>query len=105
MFDRSGNRYRSRRDRPHSAGGEVGRFGAFPVGDGYWYADYCRSPADFHPRRHRQLIWAKVSPQTEKEYRIPLASGLIAGEAIIAVGGWLFWPQPREVSDGSCHGS
>lgn len=32
-----------------------------------------------------QLIWAKVSPQTEKDYRIPLASGLIAGEAIIAV--------------------
>jgi uncharacterized oligopeptide transporter (OPT) family protein len=32
-----------------------------------------------------QLIWAKVSPETEKEYRIPLASGLIAGEAIIAV--------------------
>jgi uncharacterized oligopeptide transporter (OPT) family protein len=32
-----------------------------------------------------QLIWAKVSPETEKEYRIPLASGLIAGEAIVAV--------------------
>jgi uncharacterized oligopeptide transporter (OPT) family protein len=32
-----------------------------------------------------QLIWAKVSPETEKDYRIPLASGLIAGEAIIAV--------------------
>lgn len=32
-----------------------------------------------------QLIWAKVSPRTEAEYRIPLASGLIAGEAIIAV--------------------
>jgi uncharacterized oligopeptide transporter (OPT) family protein len=32
-----------------------------------------------------QLIWAKVSPRTEKEYRIPLASGLICGEAIIAV--------------------
>lgn len=32
-----------------------------------------------------QLIWAKVSPQTEKDYRIPLASGLIAGEAIVAV--------------------
>jgi uncharacterized oligopeptide transporter (OPT) family protein len=32
-----------------------------------------------------QLIWARVSPRTEKEYRIPLASGLIAGEAIIAV--------------------
>jgi uncharacterized oligopeptide transporter (OPT) family protein len=32
-----------------------------------------------------QLIWAKVSPETEKAYRIPLASGLIAGEAIIAV--------------------
>ena len=32
-----------------------------------------------------QLIWAKVSPRTEEQYRIPLASGLIAGEAIIAV--------------------
>ena len=32
-----------------------------------------------------QLIWAKTSPETEKAYRIPLASGLIAGEAIIAV--------------------
>jgi len=32
-----------------------------------------------------QLIWAKVSPESEKNYRIPLASGLIAGEAIIAV--------------------
>jgi len=32
-----------------------------------------------------QLIWAKVSPETEKGYRIPLASGLIAGEAIVAV--------------------
>src|SRR6267142_2417513 len=32
-----------------------------------------------------QFIWAKVSPQTEQDYRIPLASGLIAGEAIIAV--------------------
>jgi len=32
-----------------------------------------------------QLIWAKVSPETEKAYRIPLASGLIAGEAIVAV--------------------
>ena len=32
-----------------------------------------------------QLIWAKVSPETEKAYRIPLASGLIAGEALLAV--------------------
>jgi putative OPT family oligopeptide transporter len=32
-----------------------------------------------------QLIWAKTSPQTEKDFRIPLASGLIAGEAIMAV--------------------
>jgi uncharacterized oligopeptide transporter (OPT) family protein len=32
-----------------------------------------------------QLIWARVSPETEEKYRIPLASGLIAGEAIIAV--------------------
>ncbi|HBB97025.1 MAG TPA: hypothetical protein DC054_16735 [Blastocatellia bacterium] len=32
-----------------------------------------------------QLIWSRVSPDTEKTYRIPLASGLICGEAIIAV--------------------
>ena len=32
-----------------------------------------------------QLIWAKSSPQSEEDYRIPLASGLIAGEAILAV--------------------
>jgi putative OPT family oligopeptide transporter len=32
-----------------------------------------------------QLIWSRVSPQTEKDFRIPLASGLIAGEAILAV--------------------
>jgi uncharacterized oligopeptide transporter (OPT) family protein len=32
-----------------------------------------------------QLIWSKISPRTEKAYRIPLASGLIAGEAIMAV--------------------
>src|SRR5881394_2088826 len=32
-----------------------------------------------------QLIWSRVSPQTEKDYRIPLASGLIAGEAMLAV--------------------
>ncbi len=32
-----------------------------------------------------QLIWSRVSPQTEKDWRIPLASGLIAGEAILAV--------------------
>ena len=32
-----------------------------------------------------QFVWARVSPETEEAYRIPLASGLIAGEAIIAV--------------------
>jgi uncharacterized oligopeptide transporter (OPT) family protein len=32
-----------------------------------------------------QLIWVKVHPESEKAYRIPLASGLICGEAIIAV--------------------
>jgi uncharacterized oligopeptide transporter (OPT) family protein len=32
-----------------------------------------------------QLIWARSSPQSEDDYRIPLASGLIAGEAILAV--------------------
>ncbi|HEV7396592.1 MAG TPA: OPT/YSL family transporter [Pyrinomonadaceae bacterium] len=32
-----------------------------------------------------QFVWAKVSPETEEKYRVPLASGLIAGEAIIAV--------------------
>jgi OPT family oligopeptide transporter len=32
-----------------------------------------------------QLIWAKTGAKTEKELRIPLASGLICGEAIVAV--------------------
>jgi uncharacterized oligopeptide transporter (OPT) family protein len=32
-----------------------------------------------------ELIWSRVSPQTEKDFRIPLALGLIAGEAILAV--------------------
>jgi uncharacterized oligopeptide transporter (OPT) family protein len=32
-----------------------------------------------------QLIWARTSSQSENDYRIPLASGLIAGEAILAV--------------------
>lgn len=32
-----------------------------------------------------QLIWARVSGRSEKDFRIPLASGLIAGEAILAV--------------------
>jgi putative OPT family oligopeptide transporter len=32
-----------------------------------------------------QLIWNRVSPKTEEDFRIPLASGLIAGEAILAV--------------------
>jgi OPT family oligopeptide transporter len=32
-----------------------------------------------------QLIWSKLSHKTEDDFRIPLASGLIAGEAIIAV--------------------
>jgi uncharacterized oligopeptide transporter (OPT) family protein len=32
-----------------------------------------------------QLIWARTSGRSETEYRIPLASGLIAGEAILAV--------------------
>jgi uncharacterized oligopeptide transporter (OPT) family protein len=32
-----------------------------------------------------QLIWSKVSNKSEGDYRIPLASGLIAGEAILAV--------------------
>ena len=32
-----------------------------------------------------QFIWSKVSPEQEKENRIPLASGFIAGEALIAV--------------------
>jgi uncharacterized oligopeptide transporter (OPT) family protein len=32
-----------------------------------------------------QLIWAKTAPSSEKNFRIPLASGLIAGEAILAV--------------------
>ncbi len=32
-----------------------------------------------------QLIWAKTSPKSEDDFRIPLASGLIAGEALLAV--------------------
>ncbi len=32
-----------------------------------------------------QLAWAKLSPESEDRVRIPLASGLIAGEAILAV--------------------
>ena len=32
-----------------------------------------------------QLIWARTSPESESDFRIPLASGLIAGEAILAV--------------------
>lgn len=32
-----------------------------------------------------QLVWSKVSPKSEEDFRIPLASGLIAGEAILAV--------------------
>ena len=32
-----------------------------------------------------QLIWAKTSPKPEKELRIPLASGLIVGEALVVV--------------------
>ncbi|HSS22099.1 MAG TPA: OPT/YSL family transporter [Pyrinomonadaceae bacterium] len=32
-----------------------------------------------------QLIWARTKPKSEKEYRIPLASGLIVGEAIVIV--------------------
>ena len=32
-----------------------------------------------------QLIWARTGPESEADFRIPLASGLIAGEAILAV--------------------
>jgi uncharacterized oligopeptide transporter (OPT) family protein len=32
-----------------------------------------------------QLIWAKAEPESEGNIRIPLASGLIVGEAILAV--------------------
>jgi uncharacterized oligopeptide transporter (OPT) family protein len=32
-----------------------------------------------------QLIWSRVSSKTEGDFRIPLASGLIAGEALLAV--------------------
>jgi uncharacterized oligopeptide transporter (OPT) family protein len=31
------------------------------------------------------LIWSKVSPSTHERYSIPIASGLIAGEALVAV--------------------
>ena len=30
-------------------------------------------------------VWARVSPETEKTYSIAIASGLIAGEALVAV--------------------
>jgi uncharacterized oligopeptide transporter (OPT) family protein len=30
-------------------------------------------------------VWARVSPQTQKTYAIASASGLIAGEALVAV--------------------
>ena len=32
-----------------------------------------------------QLVWARTSPKSEEDFRIPLASGLIAGEALLAV--------------------
>jgi uncharacterized oligopeptide transporter (OPT) family protein len=32
-----------------------------------------------------QLIWARTSSKSEEDFRIPLASGLIAGEALLAV--------------------
>lgn len=32
-----------------------------------------------------QLIWSRTSQKSEKEYRIPLASGLIVGEAVVVV--------------------
>jgi uncharacterized oligopeptide transporter (OPT) family protein len=32
-----------------------------------------------------QLIWSRTSARTEEDFRIPLASGLIAGEALLAV--------------------
>jgi uncharacterized oligopeptide transporter (OPT) family protein len=31
------------------------------------------------------LIWSKVSPTSHQQYSIPIASGLIAGEALVAV--------------------
>lgn len=30
-------------------------------------------------------VWARISPETHKRYSIPVASGLIAGEALVAV--------------------
>jgi len=30
-------------------------------------------------------IWGKVSPESRDRYSIPIASGLIAGEALVAV--------------------
>jgi len=45
-----------------------------------------------------QFIWAKVGKKSEGDYRIPLASGLIAGEAllavVLAVGAALGWFKP-----------
>ncbi len=63
------------------------------------YADYTPSPAaigigmlipasvlmTFIMGGVAQLIWKKASPKSEEDNRIPLASGLIAGEAILAV--------------------
>ena len=32
-----------------------------------------------------QWVWAKASPKTEEKYCLPLASGFIAGEALVVL--------------------
>ena len=51
----------------------------------YRNADSCVCADDFIMGGVGQLIWSKVNHKTEDSYRIPLASGLIAGEALLAV--------------------
>ena len=58
----------------------------------------CRRPRDGHrdadpvqrgdgdlPGRDAGRIWARVAPRNQAQYSIPAASGLIAGEALVAV--------------------
>ena len=49
-----------------------------------------RQPPEKPDRNSEELVAENItatptSPQSEKDYRIPLASGLIVGEAILAV--------------------
>ena len=71
-------------DLADAAGGKMGLC-SIAIRNGNRNADYGCGLLTFILGGVAQLIWAKVSPDTEKAYRIPLASGLICGEAIIAV--------------------